>query len=291
MKTRRMFILATCLMLLFGIILVQVLPAATVSAEDEKLNLSTKFPSLTGKANDSYTFSIDTRYTGGSEARVFNLAVSGPSQFTYNINSLGGSGDITAIKLDPATSYPETISVKAIPNPLDLPNPGKYTLTFTAGTGDLKNSIDLIVEITARYSISVITPYGLLSTTVTSDQVNPVKLIIVNTGSSDLENISLTQYIKGAPTGWEVKFDPAKITTLTPGSTADVTMSVKPSSKTISGDYEIVISGKTDANTASNDITLRVTVLTQQIWGWVGIGIIVLVVAGLIAMFILLGRR
>jgi uncharacterized membrane protein len=291
MKTRRIFILASCLMLLFGIILAQVLPAATASAADEKLDLSTKFPSLSGKTNDTYTFSVDAQYTGGSAARVFNLAVTGPSKFIYNINTLGGSTDITAIKLDPISSYPETISIKASINPLDIPNPGKYTVTFTVSSGDLKKSIDLNIEITARYAISVVTPDGLLSTTVTADQTNPVKLMVFNTGSSPLDNISLSQYIKGAPSGWEVKFDPAKITTIAPGDRADVTMSVKPSSKTISGDYEIVITGKTDANTASNDITLRVTVLTQGIWGWIGIGIIVLVVAGLIAMFILLGRR
>jgi uncharacterized membrane protein len=292
MKTRKIVSLVSCVLLLLGIILAQVLPAtATSAAEGEKINLSTKFPSLSGKTNDTYNFSIDTQYTGGNAARTFNLAVSGPNQFFYNVNTLGGSTDITAIKLDPISSYPETITVKATPNPLNIPNPGKYTVTFTVSAGDLKSSIDMTIEITARYAINVMTPEGLLSTTVTADQANPVKLKITNTGSSPLDKIVVTQYIKGAPSGWEVKFDPEKIDTLAPGNSSDVTMNVKPSSKTISGDYEIVITAKTEANTASNDMTLRVTVLTQGIWGWVGIGIIVLVVAGLIAMFILLGRR
>jgi uncharacterized membrane protein len=294
MKTRKIISMVSCLVLLLGLLVLQIaapLSASAANEPTEKITLSTKYPSLSGKTNDTFTFNIDTMYVGGTAARTFNLAVSGPSKFFYSITSLGGSTDITAIKLDPVTSYPETIAIKALPNPLDIPNPGKYTVTFTVSAGDIKSSIDVTVEITARYAIQVMTPDGLLSTTVTADQSNPVKLELRNTGSSPLDKIVLSQYIKGAPSGWEIKFDPEKIDTLAPGNDKEVTMSVKPSSKTISGDYEIVVTGKTEANTASSDITLRVTVLTQQIWGWVGIGIIVLVVAGLIAMFILLGRR
>ena len=42
---------------------------------------------------------------------------------------------------------------------------------------------------------------------------------------------------------------------------------------------------------AVDKLTLRVTVLTPTIWGWVGVIIVVLVVIGLIAMFWRLGRR
>jgi len=264
--------------------------AADTKAKEEVI-LSTKYPTLTGKSNDGFSFSVETRYTGGTSPRVFNLSTSGPTEFFYSITVLGGSSDIASIKLDPVVSYPETITVKAIPNPLNLPDPGKYTFTFNVGEGDIQSSIDLTIEITARYAIQLITPDGLLSTTVTADQENSIKLTVKNTGASPLENIKLTQYLKGAPSGWEIKFDPEEIETLAAGNTKEVIMSIKPSSKTISGDYESVITAATETNTASNDLTIRITVLTQQIWGWVAIGIIVLVVAGLFAMFFLLGRR
>jgi len=42
---------------------------------------------------------------------------------------------------------------------------------------------------------------------------------------------------------------------------------------------------------ASGNADLRVTVETPSIWGWVGIGIIVIVVLGVAIIFARLGRR
>jgi uncharacterized membrane protein len=43
--------------------------------------------------------------------------------------------------------------------------------------------------------------------------------------------------------------------------------------------------------TMSQTLALRVTVSTPTIWGWVGIIIVVLVIAGLAVLFVKLGRR
>ena len=51
-------------------------------------------------------------------------------------------------------------------------------------------------------------------------------------------------------------------------------------------DLQLIIEGNVIDN-----IDIRVTVLTKTIWGWVGIGIVVLVIIGLFAMFMRLGRR
>jgi uncharacterized membrane protein len=36
---------------------------------------------------------------------------------------------------------------------------------------------------------------------------------------------------------------------------------------------------------------LRVTVRSSTAWGWIGIGVIVVVIAGLVTLFIRMGRR
>ena len=61
--------------------------------------------------------------------------------------------------------------------------------------------------------------------------------------------------------------------------------------KTIAGDYMVAISASPESGYAFGNIDVRVTVLTPTIWGWVGIGIVVLVIAGLAVMFMRLGRR
>ena len=66
-------------------------------------------------------------------------------------------------------------------------------------------------------------------------------------------------------------------------------MITPPQGKTIAGDY--MINFKADTGTISQTMDVRVTVLTPTIWGWVGIIIIVVVIAGLAVLFMKLGRR
>jgi uncharacterized membrane protein len=53
----------------------------------------------------------------------------------------------------------------------------------------------------------------------------------------------------------------------------------------------VAIAVEPESGYAFGNIDVRVTVLTPTIWGWVGIGIVVLVIAGLAVMFMRLGRR
>jgi len=64
---------------------------------------------------------------------------------------------------------------------------------------------------------------------------------------------------------------------------------IPPPTKTIAGDYNISL--RAIGERASDNIELRVTVLTPTIWGGAGIGIAVAVIAGLAVLFKRLGRR
>jgi uncharacterized membrane protein len=55
------------------------------------------------------------------------------------------------------------------------------------------------------------------------------------------------------------------------------------------GDYSVNV--KVDGEKDSKNMEFRVTVKASAAWGWIGIGIIVLVIGGLIGLFRSLGRR
>ena len=59
--------------------------------------------------------------------------------------------------------------------------------------------------------------------------------------------------------------------------------------RTIAGDYSLGITANSPEVTKSLDF--RVTVSTPTIWGWIGFGIVGLVVLGLAVVFFRLGRR
>jgi len=92
------------------------------------------------------------------------------------------------------------------------------------------------------------------------------------------------------PEGWEITYTPKEIDSLGAGLTQEVDVVITPPDKTIAGDYGITLRGLAEQG-LSDTIELRVTVLTSTIWGWVGILIVVVVVAGLAVLFWRLGRR
>jgi uncharacterized membrane protein len=64
---------------------------------------------------------------------------------------------------------------------------------------------------------------------------------------------------------------------------------LQPAAKAIAGDYSINLSATSTQASINKDF--RVTVETPTIWGWVGIGIVVIVVGGLVWMFASYSRR
>jgi uncharacterized membrane protein len=306
MKIKNFLGLTVCMALLAGILLgciVSPVNAMTdisnkqsttmLNAQEtaSPLILSTKYPVLSGPATTEFTFDVALEYFG-KESKLFDLKLTGPDNYFYTLRqTYGGDSDIASIKLDPIRGSAETLRVKATPNILNLPNPGEYIITLEASSGDITESIDLKVIVTARYGLLLDTTGGILSTQITANKDNFFTINLRNTGTAVLEDINITTSVRGSPSNWEVTVEPNEIDSLDAKAEKELKLNIRPPAKTISGDYEITVNAKTEKLNASDDVTIRVTVLTQTIWGWVGVGIVVIVVAGLIAMFMFMGRR
>jgi uncharacterized membrane protein len=96
-------------------------------------------------------------------------------------------------------------------------------------------------------------------------------------------------FLSFKPENWKVAFNPERIDALGPEELKQVEVSITPTDQALVGDYSVGLTA--DADKVSKAIELRVTVRASTAWGWIGIGIIVLVMAGLVALFIKLGRR
>jgi len=156
---------------------------------------------------------------------------------------------------------------------------------------DLKGSIDLKAIITAKYDLKAKTGgilEGRLNTKATAGEDNPIPVIIENRGTATLKKITFSTE---KPAGWSIAFNPETIDTLTPGAKQEVEVNIKPSRKTIAGDYAVTLKIDEESMLAYDRLDLRVTVLTPTLWGWVGVGIVVAIIAGLAIIFMRLGRR
>jgi uncharacterized membrane protein len=262
-----------------------------VSPGTEKITLTCQYPAISSYAGSYFSYTIDLLYTGGKEPRVFSLQAKVPDGFTSSITpSYGSSSQIAEIRLDPQKTYPDSITVTATPYTWQAAQPGEYPITVAASSGDVKASIDLKAIVTAKYDLTVKTSTGLLNTNTTSGKDNYLTISIDNTGTADLEKIEFSSKTS-SPSGWSITFDPKQIDLLPVGDTREVQVDIKPAEKTISGDYMVTISAQPQAKNAFGSFDLRVTVETSPIWGWIGVAIVVLVIAGLGYMFMRFGRR
>jgi uncharacterized membrane protein len=261
--------------------------------ETEGITLTCQYPVLTSPGGTSFfTYTIELQYKGGKEPRVFDLQVEVPAGFSYSLASTYGEGtEIAAIRLDPQKTYPDTIKVTVRPSMWIVPDPGEYPITVEAASGEIKGSIELKAIVMAKYEVQIEPVIGRLNTTATAGKDNYFNIIVTNTGSADLQEINFSSTITGKPSGWSITFDPQSIDVLPVGDKREVQINIKPADKTIAGDYMVAISASPESGFAFDNIDVRVTVLTPTIWGWVGIGIVVLVIAGLVVMFMRLGRR
>lgn len=251
----------------------------------EELNFDITFPELNAKSGEAFEFKMDVTYIG-LEEKIFDITAEQPEGWYVAVVPGYEQTEISAIKLKPGKKE----SLKALAIPLVKQEPGEYDIKVIVKSSVEGEDLEAIAEfkaiVTATYELSLTTKTGRYSTEVTSGKDNHYKLVLKNTGSASIDNITLKST---EPEGWMVEFDEDEIKTLEAGKSKEIDVTVNPPEKTIAGDYMLNFSASSE--NSRKDINVRVTVLTPTIWGWVGIGVIVIVIIGVAIIFARLGRR
>lgn len=290
-----------CLTVFTGLINPRVIVKAQegqTSPPEGKIELTTKYPVLEGPADTSFEFEVDLSYFAGEEPLDFDLRATGPKGWLTFICESAYKKDtrLSAIRLNPSKFTPETVLVVAMAPFWLSPESKDYTITLEATAGEITGSIDLTAKITATYNFTVETATGRLNTKATAGkESNPFTIIVTNTGTATLDKINLSS---DKPTGiggeeWSVTFEPAKIEDLKPFDKQEVEVTIKPPAKTIAGDYMTTLTFDSDPDTTTEPpkLKIRVQAGTSTKWGWIGAGIVVAVIVGLVVGFRRLGRR
>ena len=259
---------------------------------EEWLEVIAKYPVLREKSGEEFEFQIELRWYG-KEFREFDIAVSGPPK--WEVVTEAGLGTKVAVTgriglkaADVEKGYPvETLFVNLTPPRGQKPAPGEYKATFEVSLGDIYESVELTAVVTALYQFVFYPATGRLNTEVTAGEDNYLTVRVENTGSIALDTV---RFSSGTLEGWVVTFNPDPVDSLEPGLAQEVTVTIKPPDKVIAGDYAITLFADSEEYSA-DPLKMRVTVMTPTIWGWVGILIVLSVIAGLAIIFRRLGRR
>ena len=176
------------------------------------------------------------------------------------------------------------MAVEVKPNPWT--EPGEYPFVVKVSSETAQAEVKLMVVLTGTYKLETGTADGLLSLNAHQGKPANLSFYVKNNGSAAHENI---RFLSFKPENWKVDFKPENIQPLAPDDLKQVELTITPADQALVGDYAVSIS--VEGERVAKNMELRVTVRAATAWGGIGIGIIVLVIAGLVVLFIKLGRR
>jgi uncharacterized membrane protein len=248
----------------------------------EDIQITTSYPVLRGQTDATFEFSLDVANKSDND-RVFNLAAQVPDKWEVSFKPGYESKQISSLRIRGNSS--QTVAVSVSP-PRDA-TAGEYPVLVRVSSGESKAEAKLNVVLTGIYKLDAATASGLLSADAVRGQPTTVSLAIKNTGSAVNRNISLSSF---KPENWKVEFKPEKIEALDPGALKQVDATITPSADALVGDYSVGLSVDGEKG-SSKTVEMRVTVKAPTAWGWIGVGLIALVIGGMGGLFAWLGRR
>jgi uncharacterized membrane protein len=247
----------------------------------DQIQVNAAYPVLRGQTDSKFEFSLEVTNKSDVE-RTFNLAAAGPEKWEINFKPAYEQKQISSIRVKDGQSQTVAVEVTPVANA----NSGEYPVLVRIGSGDSKAEVKLTVILTGTYKLDAGTPNGILSLEAMAGKPVTFSLFVRNNGSAANRNISFSSF---KPENWETKFNPEKIESLAPGEMKQVEVTITPGRQALVGDYStgVMVSGERSDKT----VEMRVTVKASSAWGWIGIGIILLVIAGLSFLFVKMGRR
>jgi uncharacterized membrane protein len=254
------------------------------------IKLTSQYPVLTTPSGQTLKFTIDLKNETNKPLPT-SLVAQAPQGWSVRFKPQFGDQQISSIQVKENGS--ETLSVE-IDTPVTA-EAKEYPISIQARAGAFEASTSIKVSLRGTQDLRMGTlnaggdpASGLrLNTAVTAGKKTPVDFVVGNAGTAPIRNLNFVT--KKPSKDWTVEFKPEKLDSLEPGQIREIKMEILAPDRTIAGDYSLGITANSPEVTKSLDF--RITVSTPTIWGWVGFGVVGLVVIGLAVVFFRLGRR
>ena len=177
------------------------------------ITLTSDFPQLSGSPTSTFSYTLTLANTG-VQKQTYTLQGQGPDGWTVSVHPSSNGQALTDTVDGGAT---DTLSVTA--QPPSTVTAGSYPIQVTVASGSQSATTNLEADVTGAPAVTLSTPNQVLNAQVTAGSTGTVSLVVTNTGSTVLQNVSVTA---SAPTGWTTTFAPTAISTIQPGSAATV---------------------------------------------------------------------
>jgi len=250
-------------------------------AEEEPVRITTSYPILRGSSDSDFEFSVDIRNETDKDD-MFSLRAEKPKGWEVSFKPAYENKYIASLQIKSNLSQSVDVEVKPPPRA----EIGEHAVKLFAQSSRGEAEIELKVILTGTHKITCRTLKGVLSLTASRGKDANISMYVINEGSAPQKEVSFTSF---KPENWEVKFEPETIEMIEPGDMKQVEVTITPANEALVGDYSVAASA--EGEEASDDLEFRVTVRAASTWGYIGVGIIIVVIVGLSITFKRLGRR
>ena len=251
------------------------------SKEPKGVKLTTSYPVIRGPSDAIFEFSLEVDSKLDEDA-VFDLLAQGPQGWDINFKPAYETKYISSLRIKSKQSTSVAVEVK----PAMGAEAGEFPINVRVSSGDANAEAKLTVILTGTYGLEVGTPSGLLSLQARGGRPANMSFYVKNTGSATNHDIKFMSF---KPENWNVEFKPEKIDAIEAGELKQIEVIITPYEDALVGDYSVGVN--VEGEKAAKTIEFRTTVKASAAWGWIGIGIIVVVIGGLFGLFRWLGRR
>lgn len=254
----------------------------TKKVETGGIKLTSQYPVLSTGSGQTLKFTVDLK-NETNKPLTTSLVAQPPPGWTVRFKPQFGDQQISSIQLKENAS--ETLSVE-IDTPVTA-EAKEYPVAVQARAGAFEASTTVKVSLKGTQDLKMGSLAGTLNTSITAGTKTPVDFVVGNAGTAPVRNVNFVT--KKPNDKWNVEFKPDKIDALGPGEVRQIKMEITAPDRTIAGDYMLTLTA--NSAEANKSVDFRVTVSTPTVWGWIGFGIVGLVVLGLAVVFFRLGRR
>jgi uncharacterized membrane protein len=238
------------------------------------------YTQLKGAANSSFTFNL-TISNQKAQDLTYTATGEGPDGWTVNVTLTGQSQAVSG-----TVKANSTANVAVQVTPAANAQAGPFKVAVVATVGGTQFPVELELDITGSYSLSLSTPTQLLSGHGPSGSVTDQSFTVTNTGTAPITAVKMSVT---PPTNWKVTFEPDTIDTLQPNTPTTVIAHITPSGDAIAGDYSLTFNA--NGKEASTNADFRFTVETSLVGGIIGAVLIIAAIGGLLWVFRRYGRR
>ena len=245
------------------------------------IEIVSTFTDVTVQAGNIITYPLRILNKGESDDQLTMRIVSAPDNWDAVFKS--GSIEVSSFYI-PADDY-EDLNLEVEP-PSNVET-GDYSLVIQteSAQGALSEEIELKATVVGSHDVEL--ELSTLYTTITIGDSVEFSVEVTNAGLSPLTSLYLETTV---PADWDITVTPSQLASLGPKASTTFTISAETPSDTVAGDYIVTVQALSD-QAESAEADLRVTANASTSWGFLGIGLAIIVVIGLAIGFTRFKRR